>query len=103
MSFTVCFSIFVLAVLNIVIFQTPPITMGKSITRNQAVKMINTSKTDRKMTITMVPDDQEKENTNPAVMKATSSLTDVGSKEALTKVRKKTTARVPPLTSTYTL
>ena len=72
--------------------------MGKGITRSQAVTTSNTSKTDRKMTITMVPD-EEKENRGPTVVKdakASSSLADIGSKEALTKVRKKTTARVPP-------
>ena len=63
--------------------------------------MSNTTKTDKKVTITMVTDDQEKENRVPLVVKdvkASSSLADIGSKEALIKVRKKTTARIPPLT-----
>jgi len=72
-------------------------TMGDSVTRSKPVKL--SSKADMKMTISMVADNLDKENRSPVVVKdvkASSSLADIGTKEALTKVRKKTTARVPP-------
>jgi len=81
--------------------------IGESITRrSQDDKVTGLSKTDKKMIITMVSDDQEKENRGPVGVentKASSSLADIGSKEALTKVRKKMSAaeefHLPPYVS----
>ena len=74
--------------------------MGKDIIRSQVATMSCQSKISRKTNIKRIPEDQDKENTGPVVekdVKASSSLADVSTKEALSKVRKKT-ARVPPLT-----
>ena len=72
--------------------------MGKGITRSQVTC---SNKTTKKTTITMVQNDQEKENRGPLTVKEakeSSSLPDTTPKEALTKVKRKTPACVPPLT-----